>query len=653
MRTGISLAVSPADPNLILAGSSSGGVWRSTNGGEQWTPVSDGHADLSIGAIAFAKSNPRIVYAAMGSDFLGTGVLRSDDAGLTWRHVSGSSFSQRGRSLRIAIDPANPERLWVAQIERQGTGNNELVIGLLRSQDGGVTWRNVLAAQLTDFLHVPGTAETLLASVGSGRGNNITPGVWKSVDGGENWTLIKPAGVFFPMVGYFLLGVAANDPNRYYAYGSTDVALHDHTFWVSNDAGATWTASEADLPDEYPFWMGTDASDPNAVYIGFRDAFKSSDGGATWTNVTKSLNDDFDFVPHLSTTHIDQHAFAAVPGTIWFGNDGGVYRTRDGAQTFQSLSSTLSIIQAYAISAHPTIPSRIYLGTQDNGLERRAADGTWSELVTGDYGTITFHPNDPSRVLTNYIEGQMFSVGDQGDFLPVTNNATFREPVQRPRIAFIAPFEQARSRPTLYFGTYQLFVSEDFGRTWTNPSPMDLTHGTRDRLRAIGLSEQDRFTIYTGSQNGRVMVTRDGGFGWFDITTGLPVRTVKAFAVDPRSAATAYVALSGFGADHVWVTHDYGNKWTSFSTGLPDTPVNALLLDSLDPNVLYAGTDIGVFRRAGNEPWTLFNTGMPPVMVTDFDVTADERIVLATYGRGAYELMRNGNGGGKRRSVGR
>lgn len=646
------LAVSPVDSSLILAGSSSGGVWRSTNGGNTWVPVSDGHADLSIGVIAFSKSNPSIVYAAMGSDFLGTGVLRSDDAGLTWRHVSGSTFSQRGRSLRMAVDPANPNRLWVAQIERHGTGNDALPPGVLKSEDGGVTWRNMLAAQLTDFLFVPGTAQTLLASIGSGRGNGLTPGIWKSVDGGANWTLVKPAGVFFPIAGYFLLGVAANNPNRYYAFGGTDVAQHDHTFWVSNDAGATWTASAAELPAEYPFWLGTDASDPNSVYIGFRDAFKSTDGGATFKNVTKSLNEKLEFVPHLSATHIDQHAFAAIPGTIYFGNDGGVYKTTDGAQSFTSLSSTLSIIQAYAIAAHPTIPSRIYLGSQDNGLERRAPDGTWSELVTGDYGTITFDPNDPSRVIANYIEGQMFSVGNQGDFRSVAVNSTWGEPMQRPRIAFIAPFEQSRARGTLYFGSFRLHTSEDFGRTWqVHGGTTDLTHGVRDRLRAIGITERDRMTIYTGSQNGRAMVTRDGGFTWTDITGGLPVRTIKAFAVDPRSSATAYVALSGYGADHVWVTRDFGSSWTSFAAGLPDTPVNALLLDPGDPNVLYAGTDIGVFRREGSEPWTLFNTGMPPVMVTDFDVTADGRIVLATYGRGAYELVRMTSGGGKRRSV--
>jgi hypothetical protein len=648
------IAISPANSNLILAGSSSGGVWRSTNGGTTWVPVTDAHADLSIGVIAFAPSNPSIVYAAMGSDFLGTGVLRSNDAGLTWRNVSGSTFAQRGRSLRMAVDPANPERVWVAQIERQGTGSAEVVPGLLLSENGGITWRNVMSATLTDFLHVPGTAQTLLAAVGRSPNNVLKPGIYKSVDGGTTWTIIRAVGGLVPSAGYYLLGVAANNPNRYYAYGGGDVVLQRYSLIVSNDAGATWSVAAGKLPSEYPFWLGTDPTDANTLYVGFRDAYKSRDGGATWTNVTKSINDRYEFVPHLSTTHIDQHAFAAVPGTIYFGNDGGIFKTTDGATTFTSLSSTLSIIQAYAISAHPTNPKTLYLGTQDNGLERLGPDGSWFELLTGDYGTIAFDPVNPSRVISNYIEGNLYAVGNQGDFAPVATNSTWGEPTNKPRIAFIAPFEQSRRRGTLYFGTWRLHVSDDFGRTWRAPGAgSDLTLGSPDRLRAIGITEQDASTIYTGSQNGRVMVSRDGGFSWTISSTGLPVRTIKSFAIDPRNAATAYVALSGYGSAHVYVTRNFGAEWTPFSTGLPDVPVNALLLDPADPTVLLAGTDIGVFRRIGDEPWKLFNSGIPPVIVTDFETTADARIVLATYGRGAYELVRTDSSGGKRRSVAR
>lgn len=643
------LAISPADANVILAGSSSGGVWRSANGGASFVPVSDDHVDLSIGAIAFAPSHPNVVYAAMGSDFLGTGVLRSDDAGATWRQVSGPTFAQRGRSLRVGVDATNPDRLWVAQTERQGVGARDAEVGVLVSEDGGVTWKNVLAARITDFLVVPGTAETLLAAVGDNRGT-FKPGVHKSVDGGKNWSLILPAGAFFPMTGEFVLGVPAGHPNRYYAYGSQDTYSHAHSFYVSNDGGANWTRTNPDLPPEFPWYMGVDAADPNTIYIGFRDAYRSRDGGATWTNVTRSLNEKGDFVPHLSTTHIDQHSFASVPGATYLGNDGGIFRSDDGGTTYRSLSQSLSVIQAYGVATHPTDPSLIYLGTQDNGLERRGPDGTWRELVTGDYGSIAFDPNNPSRVIANYIEGQLFLVDEHDRFSNIAQHGTWGEPVALARIAFIAPFEQSRARGTLYFGTYRVFVSDNFGTTWRATATTDLTRGGRDRLRAIGISESDPLVLYTGSQNGRVMVSRDAGSSWTDITNGLPQRTVKGFAIDPRDSALAYVCLSGYGSDHVFVTRDYGATWSALAAGLPDVPVNALLLDPRNPEVLYAGTDIGVFRRDGDAAWALFNTGMPNVLVNDFAVTIDGRIIAATYGRGAYELVRS-RGTSKRRSV--
>jgi photosystem II stability/assembly factor-like uncharacterized protein len=613
--------------------------------------VSDGHVDLSIGSIAFAPSNPNVVYAAMGSDFLGTGVLRSDDAGASWRQVSGPSFSQRGISLRAVVDPANPNRLWVAQTSRQGAGSADQAIGVLRSEDGGATWKNVLSATVTDLLLVPGSAETLLTAVGASPRNALKPGIYKSVDGGANWTLIRPAGPFFPMTGEFVLGVPPAMPNRYYAYGGTDVHTHRHVMNVSDDGGATWRSYSNELPSDKPFYLGLDPSDANTLYLGFRDLYKSTDGGATWRNLTRAVNEKGQFDPADSTAHVDQHSFAAIPGAIYAGNDGGVFKSTDGGASFTSLSPTLSLIQAYGVAAHPSDPATLYLGTQDNGLERRAADGTWRELVTGDFGSIAFDPNQPSRVISNYLEGQLIVVNERNESSNVTFNATFEQPEIRPRIAFIAPFEQSRTRGTLYFGSYRLHVSDDFGQTWSMPAgALDLTAGKSDRLRAIGISETDRFAIYTGSQEGRVMVSRDGGFTWRDATAGLPQRTVKAFALDPRNASVAHVALSGYGSDHVFVTRDGGATWTAASPGLPDVPVNALLVDPADADVLYAGTDIGVFRRERGSDWVLFNQGMPHVLVSDFAVTADNRIIAATYGRGAYELVQQ-KGTSKRRSV--
>lgn len=634
------LAVSPADPSVLLAGSSSGGIWRSTDGGAHFSPVSDDQADLAVGSISFAPSNPQIVYAAMGSEFLGTGVLRSDDGGASWRLVSDSSYGALGTAPRIVIDAANPDRLWIAQYSRIAMPSGQLYAGgVMRSTNGGVSWQIQFRGLIADLVAVGGNSSELLAAViRDDRPEHGNAGIYRSTNGGLTWSIVLDAGP--GVFAWTRLATTAAAPQRVYAHiiqGST------HRVAVSNDRGLTWSDVAADgLPQESSVFIAADPSDPDVVFAGMRDLYRSGDGGTTFENVTLGYTEE-GFDPAGSTSHVDQHSIAFrphVPGSFFLGNDGGVFLTEDGGDSFTSLSGTLAIIQAYGIAAHPTDPARIYLGTQDNGLERRDPDGSWFELITGDYGSILFDVNDDENFATNYIRGNIFAMGHGGNSWTGTlaTDATFGEGSQ-PRIAFIAPFEQLRALNALYFGTWRLFVSLDFGLTWNATAGMtDLTRGGSDTLGAIGLSRSDPSVIYTGSYQGRVMVTATGGVTWDDVSDGLPDRAVRAIAVDPADPDVAWAGFSGYAAEHVWRTDDGGASWQSVSDGLPDVPVNALVIDPKDAAVVYAGTDIGVFRYDGSR-WSYFSAGMPPVIVTDFDVTASGRIVAATHGRGAYELV--------------
>lgn len=638
------IAISPLDPNIVLAGSSSGGIWRSGDGGRTFAPVSDEHADLAVGAIVFAPSAPHIVYAAMGSDFLGTGMLRSDDAGAHWRLVSGSTYGTRGVTPRLLVDPLDPERVWVAQYSRLDQRSGELFSsGALSSSDGGASWTRRFAGLTSDLVSLTADNSALLLGVtrvdATGGGN---AGIYRSKDGGGTWSLAVDAGA--STYAYPRIAVTPAEPERVYAhmYSSGPAGLK-HQFLVSGDGGQTFGELPATgLAKESAFFLQADPSNPLVVYVGMRDLFKSIDGGQTFTNMTRGYSATGRFEPERSTSHVDQHALAFDPRdsrTFFLGNDGGVFVSRDAGSTFESRSDALSLVQAYSIAAHPTDPSVLFMGTQDNGLERRDANGTWRELVTGDYGSVHFNSSDPDVLITNYVEGMIFSFGSRGEVFRETlaTNDTFGGN----RVAFIAPFEQSAATNTLYFGTYRLFVSHDFGTTWVAPADLvDLTRGGTDTLGAIGLAPSDPQVIYTGSNRGRVMVTRDGGRSWSDITSGLPNRAVRAFAIDGTNAANAYIGLSGYAADHIWKTSDGGTTWQNHSAGLPDVPVNALLIDSRHRDTLYAGTDIGVFRYdvlAG--AWEPFSSGMPPAIVAGFDVTASGTIVAATHGRGAYELV--------------
>ncbi|HEV7239807.1 MAG TPA: hypothetical protein VGQ36_11245 [Thermoanaerobaculia bacterium] len=631
------LAVSRVNPDVVLAGSSSGGIWRSVDAGRHFAPVSDDHADLAVGAIAFAPSNPSLVYATMGSDFLGTGVLRSDDAGATWRLVSGSTYGSRGTAPQLVVHPTDPNHLWVAQFSRlNATSGATHSSGVLESTDGGVTWTRRFAGLPTDLVALPGSATTFLAGmrrvdqVGGGES-----GIYRSSDGGASWS---PVFTISKGSGSPRIAVTPAAPQRAYAHVFSDEATGmRYRFLVSDDGGATWSVATAEgLARDFAIFVHVDPSNADVVYVGMRDLYRSLDGGETFTNVTKGYRPDEQFDPANSTSHVDQHSMAFHPqdsSTLYLGNDGGVFLSRNRGTTFESLSGTLSLVQAYGIAAHPTDPMSIFLGTQDNGLERRDPNGMWRELITGDYGSILFDKHDHAVLATNYVYGLIMAFGNRGDtyLATLSTSETFGEGP----IGFIAPFEQSRVTNTLYFGTWRLFRSRNFGQTWTAPAgTLRLTKNVADTLSAIAVSESNPNVIYTGSAQGRLMITRDDGQTWKDVTAGLPDRSARAIAIDRNNSEVAYVGFSGYAAGHVYVTRDGGSFWAALP-GLPDIPVNALLLR--EP-YLYAGTDIGVFRWDGLR-WESFSNGMPPVIVTDFAMTANGTIVVATHGRGAYELV--------------
>jgi photosystem II stability/assembly factor-like uncharacterized protein len=622
------LAVSRVNPNIVLAGSSSGGIWRSTDAGQHFAPVTDEHADLAVGAIAFAPSQPQTVYATMGADFLGTGVLRSDDAGAHWRLVSGPTYGTRGAASRVVIDPANAEHLWIAQFSSLHESGDLFSGGVLESSDGGLSWTRRIPGLPVDLTALPGSSTTLLAGMLRIDDDSGVPGIYRSTDAGHTWTPVFTIGEN-EMQSRF--GVTPAAPQRAYAFiFGYDSEGPTHRFLRSEDGGVTWTRMPAaGLAKDFGTFVHVDPTNADIVYVGMRDLYRTTDGGQTFVNMTKGYTEVEQFDPEHSTAHVDQHSLAFDPfnpSTLYLGNDGGVFLTHDRGDTFESLSGALSLVQAYGIAAHPFDPAALYLGTQDNGLERRGEDGTWRELVTGDYGSVLFDNDDPSLFLSNYVfDAILLFRGDR--YQGYANSDITFQPGPFP---FIAPFEHLRATNALYFGTWRLFRSNDFGRTWMAPADLlDLTKGHGDTLSAIAPSER---VLYTGSSRGRVMRSHDDGATWTDVSAGLPDRSVRAIVI---GADATYIGYSGYASDHVFVTRDEGASWQPMSTGLPDIPVNALLLRA---GFLYAGTDIGVFRWNGAR-WTYFSNGMPPVIVTDFAVTADGRIVAATHGRGAYELV--------------
>lgn len=655
------IAVSPADSSIVLIGSSTGGIWRSTDRGESFVPVSDDQVDLAVGSLAFSKSNPSIAYAGMGDNkggYLGSGVLKSTDDGRTWSRVSNNSLPSPGTIAKLEIDPANVNRIYVAQYST--IADSTLTSsGVYVSTDGGTRWRLALAGAPRDVTIDPGDSRVVYAGMSRTNNSSDPPiGLYRSTDFGSTWANVFTAPQYdLARRRDFRVAVSPADPRTVYAYfGGFFGNNLDARLRVSTDAGATWTDRSLASVDTanlgYNTYLAADPRDALTLYIGSRDVYKSTDGGVGWTNLTHNFYDSgvgFQYAPGGSATHADQHALAFSPADAneyYVGNDGGVSKTTNNGDTFRSLNATLGLTQFIGISLHPTNPAISYGGTQDNGTQKRSADSSWQEVLSGDGGHAVINPLDPSVVFMTYIRGDIYRFVNDGQTfeLQVAGNGSFGESFENPRIAFYPPFTGNGVDATLYFGSWRLFVSTDLGISWIAPAGFfDLTKGAtpagRDVLSAIAVARSNTSVIYTGSAQGRAMVSANGGRSWTDATGGLPNRSITSIAVDPSNPSAAYLTVSGFNTGHVFRTTNTGATWIDVSGGLPDVPANALLIDRADPNTIYLGTDIGVFRSTtrGND-WISLNSGMPPVVIHEFSANTAGVIQVATYGRGAYQL---------------
>jgi photosystem II stability/assembly factor-like uncharacterized protein len=651
------IAISPNNPNLVLVGASTGGVWRSTDGGGSFTPVSDNQVDLAVGSIAFAPSDPSIVYAGMGDQaggYVGTGVLKSLDGGQTWARVSGATLPAPGRITKIAVNPADPNLVYVTQYLAQAGPVTEAG-GVFRSTDGGVTWTKTLPGLGRDLALRPNNPNTIYAAMARNDQPGQPAGVYRSLDGGVNWNVIYTAP--FDQPSNFKLAVTPANDNFLYVYlgGTNAQALFELRVEVSTNGGGTFTNRGNPGIDTGQFtynnFLAVSPADPNTVYIGSRDVYKSTNGAVSFVNVNGNFDLQGNYTPLMSNAHPDQHCLAIVSGnanTLFLGNDGGLYKSTDAGATFTGSNNGLSLTQFVGYALHPADGNRSYGGAQDNGSQKRIntnTPGAWRELSSGDGGRTVINPLNPSIVFSTYIYGSITRWLNDAETRDneVGTNEIFGEPANGARIAFYPPFTGNKVNSTLYFGTWRLFVSTNLGDTWTAPGGMtDLTTGNFDVLSAIGVARSNPNVIYTGSSEGRAMVSVNGGANWMDITAGLPQRSITSITVSPTNPALAYLTVSGYGSGHIFLTTNTGANWMDLSNNLPDIPVNALLIDPLNASTLYAGTDVGVFRSTNSgTAWNTFNNGLPPVIVTNLDAQASGRIQLATYGRGAYELVNN------------
>lgn len=675
---------SPGRPNEYYFGATGGGLWKTTDGGNEWAPVTDGQlTSSSVGAVAVAETNPDIVYIGMGESELrgsitqGDGVYKTTDGGKTWHHIG---LSETQVISRIRVHPTNPNIVYVAALGHPYGDNEER--GVFKSVDGGNTWKKVLyespKAGAADLIIDRTNPNVLYATTWQVYrkawkmwGGGPYCKLWKSVDGGDNWIeLTKNPGMPEGPLGKIGITVSPADPNRLYAI----VEANEGGVFRSDDGGWTWkrTNDERKLRQRAFYYsrIYADPWDKDVVYclnVGF---FKSTDGGK-----------NFDIT--IDPPHGDNHDLWIDPNDpqrMISGNDGGGVVSLNGGKTWTE--EDYCTTQVYHVMATSDVPYHVAGAQQDNSTLAIPSDG-WDHMQArgpnhgwyyavggGESGYIAQSPTDPD----------VFYAGSQGALLTRYNRKTgqVRDIQVYPRFFSGEPSSALPERwqwtfpivfspqdPTIMYTCSQhVWKTMDDGQTWEKISP-DLTYADPETLGetggiitndmngpeiyatvfALAPSNFDINTIWAGSDDGKINITRDGGKKWVDITPkDLPkfsrVSIIEASHHDP---GTAYVAANRYQVDdrepYVFRTTDYGKTWTKIVTGIkPGHFARAVREDLVRPGLLFLGTEHGVYVSFDNgDHWQPIQLNLPDTPIRDLVVKNDD-VVLGTHGRGFWIL---------------
>ncbi len=672
----------PSQPKTFYMGVASGGLFRTTDGGTTWVPITDGKIPLgSAGSVAVADSDPNVIYLGTGSDGVrsnvstGRGVYKSTDGGQTWKFLALYNAGQIGA---VRIHPTNPNIVWVSAMGDAFKANSER--GVFKTTDGGQTWRKVLFISdqigAMDLELQPGNPDIVYAwmsrlerkpwTIISGSRDG---GFYKSTDSGEHFTKISN-GLPTELIGKANLAVTAAKPDRIYALVE---AKPGGGLYRSDDAGQTWAAMNSQPAQiaagmiQRPFYYATLGADPtnaDVVYAGAEGFYKSSDGGKTFSA--------------FRTPHGDNHDIWISPkdgNTMVQSNDGGANVSFDGGRTWSSQMNQPTA-EIYGVWVDNQFPYKLYGAQQDNTTliisSQPDAQGR-EEWRTGpgcETGPIMPHPKDPNIVYGS-CKGQYgvmnLKVGQEKSYW-VGGQSLYGNPATDLILRFqrVSPMATSPHDPeVLYYGSQYLHRTRDKGVTWEKISP-DLTAKpsccqgasgepiTRDvtgeefysTLYAIAESPLEKGVIWTGANDGPFHVTRDNGKTWTNVTPkDLPEGgRVQYIDVSPHRKGSAYFAvyrwLLGDYQPYLYRTDDYGKTWTRLTdgkNGIPaDWPTRVVREDPDRQGLLYAGTEFGMFISFDNGAhWQSFQLNLPNVPVTDIKVHRKD-LIVSTQGRSIW-----------------
>ena len=651
----------PGDPSTFYVSGADGGIHKTIDGGVNFSPIFENQRAYSIGALTVSPSDSNVIWVGTGegdprnSVGYGWGVYRSMDAGLTWKHLG---LKKTERIKRIVVDPNNPDVACICALGKQWGPNKER--GVFRTTDGGKTWDKILYIDENT-----GCADIAM--------ENENPGImyagmwtfrrkpWRFDDGGKNTAIYKTndGGVTWKKIMKGLpktdmarpgIYIAQSDPNIVYLMTEFEGG---GTVFRSEDKGEKWEMVNDDPKINFrPFYYSDVRVDPQSPNILFSISgwlSRSKDSGNTWERIATSVHGD----------HQSLWIDPKNPNYILNGSDGGFQRSFDGGDSWEIINN-IELSQFYQIQVDNLRPYNVYGGLQDNGVwmgphntspsKRWNMTGNypWKSILGGDGMEVQIDNRNPNIVYTGsqfgFYSRLDLETGKRRSIKPVheLGQSPFRFNWQTPiRLS-------SHNQDVLYYGSNFLHKSVDKGDSWEIISD-DLTKGGKmgnvpyGTLTTISESPLNKDIIYTGSDDGMIHVTKNGGKTWKNISQDLPQDLwVSKLYASSHEENIIYASLDGYRWDnfspYLFKSKDYGKTWTSISSNLPDSPINVVIEDNINENILYVGNDHGVYASLDyGINWEPFNNGLNSAAVHDLVIQKDEsHLLVGTHGRSIY-----------------
>ena len=662
-------------------GTTGGGIWKTEDAGQTWNNVSDGFFKTgSVGAVAVSISDPNVVYVGMGehpprgvTSSYGDGVYKSTDAGKTWKHL-GLDLTRQIANIRI--HPTNPDIVYVAAQGAIHGASAER--GVYKSVDGGKTWTKtlfvddnsgcvdlsmdmnnprILYAAMWDYRRLPWEVRS------GGKGS----GLYKSTDGGDTWEKIQNG---LPKeLGKMSVAVSQANSNKIYLVVESDSEKEQGGLFVSENAGKSWNRISKDHRLVQRAWYYIEATadpvDENTVYVLSSPAVKSTDGGKTWQN--------------FRAPHGDYHQLWINPTNnknMIVSNDGGAAVSFNGGKTW-STENNQPTAQFYRVNADNSFPFNLYGGQQDNTSVKIASqsfsrggitDRDWAPSAGGESAFLAFDPNNPRYVMGGSYQGTIgvldTKTNDEVSVMVAPIQYQSLQPKDmKYRFNWNAPIVRSMHEDAYYHAGNILFKTTDLGKSWKAISPDLTTHDTSKMgmsgtpytnegaggenyctIAYVIESPHEKGVIYTGSDDGLVHITKDGGATWTNITPeGVKGALVNSIEVSPFDKATAYIAVTKYKFNDftpfLYKTTDYGKTWTKLVDGIPyGAFVRVVREDNAVKNLLYAGTETGFYiSYNGGLNWKQLQLNLPIVAINDLKLHQD-KLLAATQGRAFWIL---------------